>query len=131
MPIAPGGFVDFVDVGARVEVDLLDEDVQITWRVHHALREVGSQDYARLKRGSAAMRFSSEVDEAMLDAMQRVLTAAGYVVTRRSQGYGTFHLSVTERPTGPSWRDWHDQQFRRRSAIQHRLLTMHQKPGDR
>ena len=37
----------------------------------------------------------------MLDAMQRVPTAAGYAVTRRSYGYGTFHLSVTERP---SWR---------------------------
>src|SRR4051794_12483553 len=74
IPIAPGVSVQFVDVGASVEVDLLDGDVQITWLCHHALREVGLQDYARLKRDSAAMRFSSEVDEAMLDAMQRILT---------------------------------------------------------
>jgi hypothetical protein len=119
LPLAPQDVGPEFAVGARVDVDPLDDDsgggVVVAWSAHFVL-VAAAMDALSEGRGAddPCIQLCGTAAKAMQDAIAEILSVAGYTVQKDWDDMQPFQLLVTERRGTVSWRDRLDAQDARR-----------------
>lgn len=106
--------------GALVMVDRpFLRGVLVDWAEHALLVDaglgaLGDDPFHEGAETAALTGLQKVIGDAMQEAMEKILTAAGLEVTRTDHDHTPGQLLVTRRVTVSPWRAWHDAQFVRR-----------------